>query len=151
MDQQSQAVYVQGAWSSTPYLAAVGADTPDHLRARPRCDQIPADAVAVWLEPDGLTDPPMSHQTMAQRRHALRKLAESTGEAQPPDVRFGVRLRRGHAAEHLELRVVEVSHEGYGTYHWIGELTADSQLWPNLKSGERLRLEDADIIRWEEG
>jgi hypothetical protein len=150
IDQQSQAVYVQGAWSSTPYLAAVGADTREHLRARPRPDEIPADAVAVWLDPDRVASQPASHQIMAQRRHMLRRLAESMGDAQPLDVRLGVRLRRGHAVEQLELRVIEVSHQGYGTYHWIGELTADSQLWPKLKSGERLRLEDADIDRWEE-
>jgi hypothetical protein len=130
IDPQTQAVYVQGAWSSTPYLAAVGADTRDHLRARPRPDEIPADAVAVWLDPDRVASQPVSHQIIAQRRHMLRRLAESMGHAQPLDVRLGVRLRRGHAAEHLELRVVEVSHEGYGTYHWIGELTADSHCGP---------------------
>jgi len=144
-----RAVFVRDAWMSGSRLALTGPDTAERLRASSRLDEWLEDGgVAFDLEHRGTAAPAVSNKAAADRRRELRAFAESLGRDSTAEARIGVRIQLGPATEVLWLRVVAVQHEGYGEYRWTGELTADSQLWPSLRAGERLRIDSTQIHDW---
>ena len=77
----------------------------------------------------------------SKRSRALRQLADGARVANPAGhALVRVALRRGHAVEEQWLKVIRSRRLKYGDDEFIAELTADSKLWPFLKSGERVRL-----------
>jgi tetratricopeptide (TPR) repeat protein len=144
-----RAVFARDALTSNSRLVIAGPDAAERLRALSRLEEwLEEDGVAVDLERRGTVAPPVLNEAAAQRRRELQAIAESIGGNPQPEVQIGVRIQLGPAAETLWMRVVAVQHEGYGEYRWTGELTEDSQLWPGLKAGERLRFDSAQIDRW---
>jgi hypothetical protein len=80
-------------------------------------------------------------QEWPQRRQALDELSDAARVENPAGhARVRVRFERGHAREELWLNVVRSKRGLYESEKLIGELTADSHLWPHLREGERIRL-----------
>lgn len=75
------------------------------------------------------------------RRRALRELSEGARvENSAGYARIRVQFLRGHARETLWLNVVRSKRGPYDSEAFIGEVTEGSQLWPHLRTGERVRL-----------
>jgi len=72
---------------------------------------------------------------------ALRLLADRARVANPAGhALIRVILRRGHAAEEQWLKVIRVRPQKDGNDEFLAEVVDDSQLWPFLRAGERLRV-----------
>lgn len=101
------------------------------------------DAVFLFAAAPGEHDP----VEQAALRRSLRELADRSRVGRPAGhALVRIELTRGHAREEQWLKVVRSRREKFGGDEFLAELTADSKLWPFLRTGERLRLENHDVL-----
>jgi hypothetical protein len=81
------------------------------------------------------------------RGKSLRQLADRARvENDAGHALARVTFTRGHAVEQHWLKVVRARPGKYSDDEFIAEMTADSKLWPFLRTGERLRLSSYELL-----
>lgn len=78
---------------------------------------------------------------------ALNKRLQAGVESNPPQA-VKIRLRHGSAVEEHWCDVEKIEHESWGSYRFIGRLQTSSELVPQWKQGDVVRLRNYDIQDW---
>jgi hypothetical protein len=98
----------------------------------------PAASDSLYLFPSG--DERRFPRPYGQSRQ-LRQLADAARVGNPAGhALVRVQLRRGHAVEEHWLKIIRSRPQQHGDDEFIAEVAKDSQLWPFLRRGERIRL-----------
>jgi hypothetical protein len=75
----------------------------------------------------------------------LRQLARQVDRGESPSHEIAVDLWRGHARERLWLRVASVRRGNYSQWEFVGPLDQQSALWPYLRPGMSLSVQQYEI------
>jgi hypothetical protein len=139
--------YVAGSRGRVNRLTPIDDTTLAQIRSgeffRPVAGRAPGAAVYLSSSPP----PARGIAPWHERQLTLRELADRTRTPRPEGhAAIRVRLTRGHAAEELWLKVIRSKRTDADGEEFIAEMTADSRLWPYLRTGERLHVNLAEPL-----
>ncbi|HEX5104269.1 MAG TPA: hypothetical protein VFV87_10685, partial [Pirellulaceae bacterium] len=139
-DDRVLAIYVTTPRRGSPRLMSANAGIREQLAAGQLLGKTGStEGSEVYL--DESSDKDEDAMPWSERRHKLRTLADDARvENAAGYAAVRVRFERGHVREDLWLNVVRSRRTDYRSEEFVGQLTTDSQLWPHLRAGERLRL-----------
>ena len=99
----------------------------------------------IWIRPDD----DVNSVRKRQFRASLAQFAEyCRSQTNNQDCLVEARVSAGRAADQLFVLVEDVNF-AEGDFQFVGRLTRDSLMVPTLRTGERMRIEEAEVVAWQ--